>query len=55
MLDFEASLGYTHKVIEHYPDGGTWSHYFRSARDAKWAIEDMQEFHRARIYELIEL
>lgn len=50
-----SEFGYTYKVIEHYPDGGAWTHWFRSERDALWAIEDMQEFHRARIYELIEL
>jgi len=55
MLDWEARLGYTHKVLEHYRDGGVWPHYFHSEGDAKRAIVRMQFYAKYRTYELIEL
>lgn len=42
------------KVIEHYPDGGTWNHRFPSRKTAEQAIKSMQEFHKARVYEIID-
>ena len=43
---------YTHQVIEYYRDGGTWRHAFTSERNARRAVEDMQEAHKGRRYVL---
>lgn len=39
-------------VIETYPDGGTWMHFFESNRAAARAVKDMERAHVARRYEL---
>lgn len=41
-------------VIEGYPDGGTWSHFFTTKDAALDAIEQMREAHGGRTYELHE-
>lgn len=43
---------YTHVVIEHYRDGGTWTHWYTSQQMAEWGVEDMQEAHKGRKYEI---
>lgn len=46
---------YRYLVVEHYPDGGTWRHYFTNKLDAEWAIEVMQGDHKGRKYVLTEI
>lgn len=40
-------------VIEHYRDGGTWTHTYASLKEAEQSMEGMSNAHRGRTYELI--
>lgn len=48
-------MKYKYVVVENYRDGGTFRHHFFSMRDARMALEDMQEAHLGRTYELVTL
>ena len=37
-------------IIEGYPEGGTWTHYFWTELDARWNLEALREAHRGREY-----
>jgi hypothetical protein len=41
-------------VVERYPDGTKWVHYFPSRHDAEQAVEANKEWHPARTYEIRE-
>lgn len=43
---------YKYRVIEHYPNGEKWTHYFISKQNAEWAKEDMLEAHPGRTYDV---
>lgn len=45
-------MGYETVVIERYPDGTKWVHYFNTRSDADNAVEVNQGAHPARIYEI---
>lgn len=49
MTNFETA------VVERYPDGTKWVHYFPTEADAKRAVEQNQEAHPARTYEIREV
>lgn len=40
-------------VVEHYPDGGVWNHWFPTLRTAEDALEDLRSAHKGRTYELL--
>lgn len=41
-------------VVERYPDGGKWVHYFQSLEDAERAVEENRAWHPSRTYEIRE-
>lgn len=45
---------YKYIVLETYPDGSTWTHWFVTKEDAEWAVLDMQAVHKGRKYEIRE-
>lgn len=45
-------MDYDWTVVEHYPDGTTWSHFFTTEIAATSAVQQMQASHPARIYTL---
>lgn len=42
-------------VIERYPDGTKWTHYFITRADAERAIREMTDAHSGRTYEIREV
>ncbi|EIC09118.1 hypothetical protein OR221_0826 [Microbacterium laevaniformans OR221] len=42
-------------VIERYPDGGKWIHYFATRREAEIAVEHSQKHQPARAYEIVSV
>lgn len=37
-------------VLEGYPDGGTWTHYFHDEKTARWNLRELRKAHPAREY-----
>lgn len=43
---------YHYVVVEHYRDGGVFSHFYVTSRDAKRSKKYMEEAHPGRTYEI---
>jgi hypothetical protein len=50
----ENHMYYKFRVIERYPDGTKWTHYFETKTAAQTAIDDLSRPDKRRTYELIE-
>lgn len=37
-------------ILEGYPDGSTWTHYFFNEESARWNLRALREAHPAREY-----
>lgn len=46
---------YKYLVVETYPDGFKWNHYYKDREGAEWGVEDLTEAHPGRTYEIKEL